>query len=112
VPTFREINAINIFGRLVTVLEILDDNHQPVGDAELSFDDSKIAVLEDFYIRRAHRGKPHNYGRALLKEILGRVQRQGATILRCHPRTYERRYDERRGAPKFLIVLRKCQKLN
>lgn len=88
-------------GRLVTIIEILDDDHQQVGDAELSFDNPKIAILEDIYIRRAHRGKSHNYGGALLKELLKEARQQGATILRCHPHPYERGLDEQRDAPKI-----------
>jgi len=85
-PSFL-IEEVKKSGRLVASIKILDDNHQPVGNAELSLINPNTARLDDIYIYRAHRG--NSYGVELLKKTLEEARRQGATILRCHPSPYE-----------------------
>jgi GNAT superfamily N-acetyltransferase len=98
-PTFCTRNILEDSGRPVTVITILNDGNQQVGDAELSFDDPTTARLNDIYVLRDHRGKVLNYSPALLGKVFEEAKFQGATLLRCHPSPYERDLDEMRGAP-------------
>jgi len=92
--TFITKNVVKNSGNLVTIIKILNDNQQQVGDAEWTLDNPDTAKLNDIYIYRIYRG--NHYGNALLTEVCEKAKRQGATILRCHPSPYERGYDELR----------------
>jgi GNAT superfamily N-acetyltransferase len=90
-PTFLT-ESTRDFSDTLLLTRIFDDTSQQIGEARLSVSHPPVAILEDIYILRTHRGC--HQGIALLKEVIQEARRQGATLLRCHPSPYERGQDE------------------